>query len=388
MPAKVVIKKCNRYDVDEIYVKIKDAIDLLGGISSFIKKGDKVLLKPNMLSGYPPEKVVNTHPAVVEAAARLVLEAGGIPKIADSPGFSTAFLAAKKAGYEEVAKRLGIECRVFDSPVKVSHKKGKIYKSFEVDKDIVESDKIINIAKLKTHIQMHLTLTVKNMFGSMVGQEKVLRHLMAGRDYDLFASMLVELCYFTNPCLNILDGIIGMEGDGPGSGGMPRKIGVLVAGRDAVSVDRVACEIIGVDHKRVPIFKASEKLDVGTRDLDKIEIMGETVNDVRIRDFVEPNSLPLDTIVPTPGVVKIHIKNFFSVKPVISHKMCTKCGLCMKLCPVKAISEEKKRILMDYSKCIRCFCCQEHCPEGAIAAKRNAASKIASFCLNKLFSGR
>jgi len=125
----------------------------------------------------------------------------------------------------------------------------------------LECGAIINLAKLKTHTQMYVTLSVKNMFGSIVGRDKLKWHYVAGTSYDIFAKMLLDIYSFTRPALNIIDGIVGMEGYGPLTGS-PRQIGALIFGCDGLSVDRVACEIIGADPKKVPIFNANEELNV------------------------------------------------------------------------------------------------------------------------------
>ena len=108
MESKVSIVKCESYESARVYQKIKEGINLLGGINSFVKRGEQVLLRPNFLTGRPPEKSVNTHPAIVGAVAKLVMEAGARPVIGDSPQLGSALKVSEKCGVVEIAKELGI----------------------------------------------------------------------------------------------------------------------------------------------------------------------------------------------------------------------------------------------------------------------------------------
>lgn len=363
----VAIKECRSYQADLVYRSIKDGLSLLGPISRFVKTGEKVLIKPSILIGESPEKAVNTHPVVVESIARLVLEAGGIPVIGDSPMSGTACNASKKTGYDKVAKKLKIKIIDFTNPVRREFKDGKIFKSFEVEKSIIESDKIINVAKLKTHTQMYVTLCVKNMFGSIVGRDKLKWHYVAGTSYDIFAKILLEIYSFTKPVLNIIDGIVGMEGYGPLTGS-PRKIGVLIFGCDGLSVDRVACEIIGADPKKVPIFKANEELGAGVSRLEDIKIVGDDILRLKVRDFKFPQ-LEAVNVGFLPDSVKNLIKDMTTSRPTVVKAKCKACKMCIEFCPVKTINFINDYPEINYKNCIRCYCCVEACKFKAMVVK-------------------
>jgi uncharacterized protein (DUF362 family)/ferredoxin-like protein FixX len=370
----VVVKGCQDYARDRVRLSLERGLDLIGSIEAFVAKGDKVLIKPNMIGGYAPEKAVNSHPVVVESIAKLVIEAGGVPVIGDSPMFGTARSASKKIGYDRVADELNIEIVDFVNRQSYEFRTGKAFKSLKVDRAVVENDKIINIAKLKTHTQMHMTLSVKNMFGSVVGRDKSHWHYIAGRSYETFARLLVELYRFTRPTLNIIDGIVGMQGHGPLSGA-PRRIGVLILGVDGIAVDRVACEIVGADPERMPIFKASEELGAGVSRLEDIQIRGDDISNFLIKNFEFPELEDLNA-----GILPMFIKNMIRDKatsrPAVIHENCEICKKCMEVCPASTIDLLDDRVSINIKDCIRCYCCMEACENRAIMVRTPWLSKV------------
>jgi uncharacterized protein (DUF362 family)/Pyruvate/2-oxoacid:ferredoxin oxidoreductase delta subunit len=369
----VVVKACPAYDTELVYHRLKEGLQAIGSLGTFVKAGEKVLLKPNMLTGCPPEQAVNTHPSVVEAAARLVLEAGAKPFIGDSPMFGTATQASQKAGYAEVAARLGIKIIDFTRPRRCECKDGVQFKSFEIDSAVMEADRIINLAKLKSHTQMYLTMCVKNMFGCVVGRDKLKWHYIAGKSYDTFARVLVELYRCTRPVLNILDGVVAMEGYGPLTG-PSRKIGALLLGADAVAVDRVACALVGADPAKVPVFKASEELHAGVSCLEDISIIGDSLAVLTVRDFQFPRIEPMDAGA-LPGFLKGIVRDTMTARPAVDRKKCRLCGMCVQACPAEAMKASGK-IKIDYRSCIRCYCCVEACEHRAITIHTPLLARI------------
>src|SRR3990170_873835 len=180
MKPDVVITKCGDYKNEEAYRAIKGAVDLLGGIGAFVKKGERILLKPTLLSAKPSEAAVTTHPAVVRAVIQLVQEAGATPVVGDSPGIGSAEKVAQKCGIAAVAKEFGVEIINLAASTSIENPNGKTFKRLELSKEAIEVDGIINLPKLKTHAQMFLTLGVKNMFGCVVGARKPQWHMAAG----------------------------------------------------------------------------------------------------------------------------------------------------------------------------------------------------------------
>ena len=369
---KVVIKKCSEYINDEVYKTVKDSVDLLGGMSAFVKNGERILLKPNFLAGKPPEAAITTHPAVVGAIIRLVKEAGATPIVGDSPGIGNAVKVAQKCGVMDVAKELGAEVIDLATSVYVENPEGKMFKRLEIAKEAIDVDGIINLPKLKTHGQMFLTLGVKNMFGCVVGARKPQWHMAAG-DSEAFARMLIDTYLFLKPRLTIIDGIVGMEGNGPGSGGDPRKLGLIFASTDCIALDRVITEVLGAKAHDLLTTKVAEEDGLGETDIDNINILGERIEDVKVSHFKFPPVVSIEFKLPFS--LHSYLRKPLTSRPYINKKECTLCNICVEICP-PGIMTKTDRININYDDCIRCYCCLEMCPEGAITIKNGWLKRL------------
>jgi uncharacterized protein (DUF362 family)/ferredoxin len=364
----VTVRRCASYDyplVKKAVVKLGE--DIAGGWASIIPRGSKVLIKPNLLTAATAEQCVSPHPGVVRALVELCRDAGAASiTIGDSPGFGTAQKVAAKCGILDTARELGVAVVDFADSVTVTAPAGFHNRSFSIARDIVEADLIINLAKFKTHAMMVMTLAVKNMFGAFVGKQKAQWHVQSGRSQDHFARMLMELAYTVRPAFSVLDGIIGMEGNGPNSG-TPRKLGFLAASRDMVSLDRVACAITGVAADRVYIFKAAEGLGLAS-DMEGIQLRGDPIEPLRISDLKPAALMHVEGPAffrPVAGL----LRSLLTTRPAVDSNRCKGCGICLKACPAEAIVQTgpKACVHINDAACIRCYCCQELCPEGAIS---------------------
>ncbi len=361
MSSTVSIVACNNYYSKEVYGSMKDSVDRLGGMERFVKKGERILLKPNLLTAKEPDRAATTHPSVVEAAIRLVRETGAVPVVGDSPALGNGRKVAEKAGVLKVCESLGVEFVDFKETFAIENPSGR-FKSLIVAKEVVKADGIINLPKIKTHAQMFLTLCVKNMFGCVVGRRKASWHLAAGRDRMAFARLLLEIYNLLKPRLNIADGITVMEGNGPGSG-LPRHLGLIVASCDGVAMDRVITEILGAKAQILPTVRLA--MDEGMN-LNYIETVGKGIDEIKINDFKFPPQMDVEWSIPE--FFKKRLKKSLTPRPVVNTKTCTLCGLCVETCPAGIMEVGKKKIYIDYDLCIRCFCCQEICREGAIVS--------------------
>jgi uncharacterized protein (DUF362 family)/Pyruvate/2-oxoacid:ferredoxin oxidoreductase delta subunit len=361
MKSTVSIVKCQNYDEDKVLEGLRTAIGLLGGIEHFVQKGNRVLLKPNLLYGKAPEKAVTTHPSIVKGMIKIVREAGGVPFIGDSPGVGGLRRTAEKAGIKGVADEMNCPLVEFDRPVLSAKGVGTQFKQLEIDQAVLDVDVIINLPKWKTHGQTLLTLGVKNLFGCIPGPRKALWHLRAGDNHKLFAQVLVDLYQAVKPPLTVLDGIVGMEGNGPNSG-RPIPLGLILSSNDALSIDQVVCDLLGISRRALPTNRVAFEQGIGR---DGIEVLGERVEDVRIPHFQFPPLSGADWNLP--GFIRRALKNALSTKPVMEEGKCVLCNQCVEICPSKALERKEKGLIFDYGKCIRCFCCQEICSEGAIA---------------------
>lgn len=222
----VSIEKCDSYSANEVRKAIERSYKNLGGLEKYIKKGDKVFLKANLLKKNKPDDAVTTHPAIVEAVASTIKDMGAIPIIGDSPAgpFSERALRSiyETTGVIDVAKRTGAELNYNTDEIVVKISDGKLIKQATFMKALMECDSIISLPKLKTHGMTVYTGAVKNQFGAIPGLVKAGYHLSMP-DVKDFSDMLIDINVFLKPVLSIMDAVIAMEGNGPSAGKQKKK---------------------------------------------------------------------------------------------------------------------------------------------------------------------
>jgi uncharacterized protein (DUF362 family)/NAD-dependent dihydropyrimidine dehydrogenase PreA subunit len=388
---KVSVVKCKDYELNNVEKSLRDSLDLLGGIKSFIKPGQRVCLKVNLLQASKPEQAITTHPAVVEAVANLVKEAGANPFIADSPGAGIPYTEEglqkvyEATGMLELSEHADIELNWDTSATQVSFPEGKMVKLIDVIKPVMAADAIISLPKLKTHMLTTFIGATKNLFGVVPGLSKPGYHVKLA-DTDKFAEMLLDIIALVKPVLNIMDAVVGMEGDGPGSHGKPREIGLLLSSADAVAMDTVACQIVGINPMKILMLKEAAERRWWDGIPANIEVLGEKIEDVKIADFLFPrNRFPIEGDEPQKSTLfqKIVSKYFLPMgksaltpRPVPQRSRCTACGECVQVCPTGAMTLKNELAVVNDSKCIRCYCCHENCPEAAIDLKYSRIYRI------------
>ncbi len=373
---KVVVLSQQDYEYRNLKIRLGNIIEDLGGSPSFFKRGNKVLLKPNMLSARNPERRVTTDPSVVRAIAELVIDAGGKPYIGDSPpGIEPFSLISRKTGIREISDLTGIPLVEFKETRKTSTQNSIRFKNLNISSKVLDSDVVINIPKLKTHCQMLLTLGVKNMFGTIVAQEKAEWHYKVGLDRDIFATLLLDIYNAVRPSLTILDGIWGMEGHGPGNG-KPRHFGILAGSADALAMDITLCRLLGVALDKYPLYRAARKAGYSQADPQQIRLEGDMTLSQPFSDVEVPS---LDNLHVLPPFLR-YFGNSLTSRPVQDPQKCIGCGECIKMCSAGAIDlKQGNRLEYDYDKCVRCFCCQEVCPADAINFKKGWLLKLMEY---------
>jgi len=302
----VSLLKAQSYDRDQLRANLENLLAPMGGIAAFVKPGDRVLLKPNLLTGARPAKECVTRPEIVYCVAQMVYEAGGKPFMGDSPAFGSAQGVAKANGYAPVLEGLELPMVEF---------RGKRYETVSAEfnhlrlcKEAMDADVVINLPKVKSHVQLTLTMGVKNLFGCVPGKMKAWWHMEAGKDRDRFGAMLVETARAINPDLTIVDGIVGHEGNGP-SGGEPRRLNVLAASPNVFALDRALVEILQVNPALVPTVAASQRLGV-CPDLELIQFPLCAPEELQIADWKLPDNLvPIDF--GMPRVIKSTFKHLY-----------------------------------------------------------------------------
>ena len=294
----VSIQRCARYEpnlVTEAVDRLLAPFGGLGGASGFgrrIGAGDRVLIKPNFLRAAPAAAAVSPHPELVRAVCVRLLDLGAKLRIGDSPAFGTARAVAQANGTLDVAKDLGVPIVEFRKPIPVLTE-GDVQLKLQIDREVIESDAVINLCKFKGHQQLGMTLAVKNLFGCITGKRKPIWHLRLGDRGNGFGEMLLEVYRHVAPTLSICDGVVAMQGDGPGRG-EPRPLGLLLAAEDGVALDAVGAAIVGYPVDQLRVLQAAARLGLGCPDLSRIELVGDIdLEEARVDDWKFPDSLPI-----------------------------------------------------------------------------------------------
>ncbi|GJQ57677.1 MAG: hypothetical protein SCALA701_04780 [Candidatus Scalindua sp.] len=374
----VSISCCENYDLKEVAIATKRSLDLLGNVGSLIKPGMKVLLKVNLLSAsLGPERAVNTHPSVIRALVDILQsEYGCEVYIGDSCGSlrtGSTYQAFRVTQIDKIAEETGAKIVNFDKDetLDIINERSAFVKSFKIAKTIKTVDVIISVPKLKTHGLTRYTGAIKNMFGAIPANGKKNVHLLAPKA-KLMAKALVDVFEMVQPHITIMDGVIGMEGNGPNAGD-PRKVGVIIASYDCVALDAVASSIIGFNPMMVPIIKYAYERGLGTADLNAINVVGEKIDAVAVPDFKKPSSSAQDfasKYIPDFLLAKMFDNSCSSVSTIYEQN-CTRCYECIRNCPAKAMSAPNGKVIVDEDACIGCFCCDEVCNYKAIVMKRS-----------------
>lgn len=375
--AEVVLLRCEDYDRERVLDCVARGISLLGGVQRFVEPGERILLKPNLLVGKAPEKAVTTHPSVFHAVAKAFSYGGARLSYGDSPGFGRVSTVVKRAGLLEVAEALGLELADFSNGRVVSFPEGHICRQFTLAEGALEADGMISLPKLKTHALTRMTGAIKNQFGCVPGMLKGEFHGRLDK-MDRFAAMLVDLTLLLKPRLYVMDGITAMEGNGPGNG-TPRSLGLLLFSTDPVALDATACRIIDLEPELVPTIVAGRSLGLG--DDRQIHLLGDSMEDFFCPDFKVNRKRDFSKDAMHRWLAPI-MRRHVTPRPVIDKERCTRCGTCVKMCPVVPKAVEFRRPdraqppEYDYGLCIRCYCCQETCPDSAISVETPWLGKL------------
>jgi uncharacterized protein (DUF362 family)/Pyruvate/2-oxoacid:ferredoxin oxidoreductase delta subunit len=327
--------------------------------------GARVLVKPNLLMSSEPDSGIVTHPLIVRVVVKHLLAIGVRVQVSDSPAVGNFQKILRTTGYNGALDGLDVVLKPFEESVEIDI--GEPFGRVPIARDAIEADAVINLAKLKTHAQMHLTLGVKNIFGCVVGLRKPEWHMRAGVDRRLFARLLVRIYEAVAPIYTLVDGIIGLEGQGPGKGGTPRPLGLLVGGTNGHAVDKTICILLGISPEQLPTLVEASGMGIFN---GQVHVSGDLhiVSDFK---FPEPHSLSMG-----PERFSRFIRRHVLQKPVIDPELCKMCGECWHVCPAKVMTHIDQKVQIDYEHCIRCYCCLEVCPQGAVRAKEPILGRL------------
>ncbi|MCF8039488.1 MAG: DUF362 domain-containing protein [Desulfohalobiaceae bacterium] len=375
---KVSLARCATYDADELTEIIERCLFQIGfSVERF--QGARVVVKPNLLTVAQADKAVITHPEFFRAVVRIVKTHGGTPVLVDSPAIHSLERVIKKTGYAAVIDEERVE--VADpTAVRTLHFEGaKRFKHIDISKAYFDADMILGLPKFKTHGITYITGAVKLLFGAVPGMEKSKMHLRLP-DHTEFADFLLDLYGAMinafdppKPMLHIMDAILALEGEGPGQGGSPRHMNVVLAGQDAIAVDYMANRLAGLDVQQAATVVHGFQRGYGAASPEEIQTAGESMTDLQISNFVPASGSSLFSNIFRWPLNTRTFKNLFVERPVPIPETCSLCYQCQKICPAGAINRAKNGESVpqyDYDKCIRCYCCLEICPEGAIGKKQ------------------
>lgn len=377
----VAVVRCDDYTPETVDAAVRRAIDLIGGIGRFVAPGERVLLKPNLLQGQEPERCVTTHPAVVAAVARLLVEHGCRVVVGDSPGAGIVYNEANlrrgysRSGFTAVAEETGATLNYDTGSETVSFPEGEAVKQFPIITPAVRADAIVVVSKVKTHMWTRMTGAAKNLFGLIPGLEKPVYHFRFQDEYA-FGRMLVDLNECMKPRLQVVDAVVGMEGDGP-QAGSPRTIGVILAGSDYAAVDTVLARLIGMDPLEIGSTRSA--VERGLLDPESIRTVGDDPAEFAVPDFRKPSTYAGGRTGVWRRVVQAVVRRFgrtYAPRPGVIAPSCIGCGKCERICPVQAVTIAEGRATINLARCIRCYCCHEICTEHAIGLSRSLTGRF------------
>lgn len=289
----VALTRCTDYSKEKIAAALQRQFDLLGGLQKFVKHGDSVLIKPNLIAPKPRSCATQTDPAVIYQTAKLLKDFGAKPFIGDSPAWANTFACIRKLGLEEPLKKLDVPVRQLNKPRKCEINGTTVgISSFALDADV-----IINLPKFKSHQQLVATFAVKNMFGTVSGKKKALWHFVKGKNADDFCRILIGIYNYLNPALTIIDAVTVMDGPGPISG-RARPLGFLVGGTDPFSCEIACCKLVNLNPANIPIIATAQKMALTPPDFDRIKIIGDDFPKETCADFELPKLIPIRFSLP------------------------------------------------------------------------------------------
>lgn len=371
--SKVIIQECKDYTLENVIQKINDGIERIGGWDKFVKPGNSVLLKVNLIGPKTSESAAVTHSEFVRAVIRILKAQGCTVWIGDSAGGAIAGIAPtaqalKVAGYEKVAQEEGAFIKNFDREGVVAvNPESKCEDVMYLAKPLFDADVVINLPKLKTHSAAYYTGAVKNVFGCIPGLAKAKYHKMAP-DPTNFGEIIADINRATRFSLHIMDGILAMQGEGP-TAGTPYHAGKIFISTDPLALDTAAAKMLGMEVEDVPILETARKRNLGESSLTNISLDGDYKSIPALTGFKLPKRFRSSKKRNYNALRKVI--DFMKTRPTIDIKKCRGCNMCVDSCPVGAINRETKQI--DYSRCIECMCCHELCLHKAVELKNENA---------------
>ena len=377
----VSIVSCPDYEPAQCRQALVDVLAPIGGFD-FVESGMTVGIKANLVSFMKPEAAATTHPVLLAELTKLLLEKGAAKVIVgDSPGglYTAAYVknVYRATGMHDVEAAGAVLNQNFEQK-RADYPEAMIAKSFQYTAWLDACDAIIDFCKLKSHGMMAMSAAAKNMFGVIPGTLKPEYHYKYPNAAD-FARMIVDLDEYFKPVLSIVDGIVGMDGNGP-TMGHPKQMGVLLASKSPHVADLASAKLIGLERKDVPTLEAAYERGLIPAGWEELSIAGD-LKAFLVKDF--DNIGAKNDILffgegkgPLKKAAAKFLRTALRSRPKVAAGECVGCGKCGDICPAKAIKMQEKLPHIDRGKCIHCFCCQEFCPKGAMKVSRPAIARL------------
>jgi len=368
----VSVERCVSYNEDEVYFAIRRSLDAIG---YKVPSGESVLLKPNILAQNKPQQCTTTHPAVIAAVCRIFAENKCQLTIGESSAFyqgggtEEGFVTS---GIAAATEKYGAKLMAFESTNLRKITSGKTLNPFYITDAVFTHDIVVDLPKLKLHRLARYTGALKNTYGCIPGGAKQLYHKLyqARDDYQNFwGKPIVDVYQAVSPDLVIIDGVIGLDKDGPAANGEPRETGVILTSRNGAAVDIAACQMIGFEPLWVPAV--AEAVSRKMADPASVKIIGElpSVPYTKLPDLEKKTGLTKK--------VDDYMFDQLIVMPVIDLSVCNKCNECIQRCAPGAISVGKNGFpSIDDRVCIRCYCCEKYCPHSAITLQGGTVNHL------------
>ncbi|MBN1532555.1 MAG: DUF362 domain-containing protein [Spirochaetes bacterium] len=348
---------------EEVYGTIRAIMSLLGReriVDMFRSK--RVLLKPNLCIDYPPQRGATTHPAVVEAMIRIVKDAGGTPVVGDGPIVGIRGNIFRATGMEEVCGRYGVMLVNFNQSEgrRVRLQGAAVYPEALITEHYFRCDTVVNLPIFKSNMAYWLSGALKNMKGLLVGREKHTPHRLG------VPESVADLNRMVRQDLVIMDGLVGMMGDGP-SAGEAAEAKLLIGGFDPVAVDSLAATIMGFDPRKIPMIAYAEAGGVGT---SHITVRGDRPDSFHL-NFRKPSIARHRLLVQILDRIGKTAFGWIQrrTRLLVDGERCTLCRRCLEACPFGAVSIDGRTVRIDMDLCDLCLCCTEACGQNAIILK-------------------
>ena len=333
-------------------------------------KGKRVMIKPNFLEWKGHDKPVCVAPELLTALCRYLFDSGASAvAVIENPAVKSAPVIVENMGIADELARMGVHVANCENYQFVDMPEKCAFRRLELAQEYLDYDLVIDFAKAKTHAMMTLTLAVKNLFGLIRGSERLGWHLAVGRDYERFADMLLDINTLVAPHISLVDAVVAMEGNGPGSG-TPVDLNFIAASNDALALDASVANKMGVDDLLLIARAAARGMDTAFVDCGEIPEIHPVV-------LPDPPQMGLEWGVYFPPRLREFLRRKMVAKPEVAPERCIGCGMCVKMCPPQSLKLVNGKPVFKLGDCIRCFCCQEHCPAGAVISKKTALMRFA-----------